>query len=80
MKPWAEPKEQPAGRNPRDHRAWLAHWSASLVKAIADAIANPPAVGQAEDFRLQWAVHCARLAHRRAIKAHPRLKQGLLSD
>jgi hypothetical protein len=58
--------------NPRDHRAWLAYWSERLLAGIADAVAHPGASG--EDFRLQWVVHCARIAHGRALKVRPRLK------
>lgn len=63
--------------DPKNHKAWLEHWSTQLVRAVADAIVNPPTADQHEDFRLQWAVHCARLAHSRALKAHPRLKKNL---
>ena len=58
--------------NTRDHAAWLSHWADQLVAAITSAVAHPP-VG--EDFRLQWAVHCARIAHSRAVKARPSLKK-----
>lgn len=59
--------------NPRDHKAWLAYWRDQLVNAIADAVQHPDF--NTEDFRLNYAVHCARIAHGRALKAHPKLKE-----
>lgn len=59
--------------NSSDHKAWLAYWSEQLVRAIADAVAHPTPTG--EDFRLNYAVHCARIACSRAMKVRPRLKE-----
>lgn len=72
---WGEPAEdrRAAAMDPKDHKAWLAHWSASLLRAIADCTENPPT--SEDDFRWRWMVNCARLAHSRAVKAYPRLKQ-----
>lgn len=58
--------------NSSDHKAWLAYWSEQLVRAIADAVAHP-ATGT-EDFRLNYAVHCARIACSRAMKVRRNLK------
>lgn len=55
-----------------DHRAWLAHWSEQLGGAIRDAIDHPSPSG--EDFRLNYAIHCARIACGRAMKVKPGLK------
>lgn len=72
---WGGQPEKPRGMDPKDHKVWVEFWGNKLVRAIADAIANPPADGQ-EDFRLRWVINCARLTHSRAVKAHPRLKRG----
>ena len=56
--------------DPRDHAGWLAHWSDQLVRTIRDAVAHPEC-----EFRLAYAVNCARIAHSRACKAYPRLKE-----
>lgn len=59
--------------NPKNHKAWLEHWANSLQRAISDCVANPPA--SEDDHRWRWMVNCAKLAHNRAVKAYPRLKQ-----
>ena len=56
----------------RDHRGWLEYWGEQAVAAIADAVAHPEFVY--EDFKMQYAVHCARIAHSRAIKVRRSLK------
>ena len=56
----------------RDHKAWLAYWGEQAVAAIADAVAHPEFVY--EDFKMQYAVHCARIVHSRAIKVRRSLK------
>ncbi len=62
----------PVPTNTRDHAAWLAYWGEQLTRAIADAIAN------GGDFRIAYAVNCARIAHGRALKVKPRLKGGTM--
>lgn len=59
---------------PRDHKAWLAYWAEQLGQAIAEAVAHPEPAG--EDFRLNYAVHCARIACGRAFKVQPRLQEA----
>ncbi len=63
----------PLPRNAKDHKAWLNYWTEQLVAAIAAAVAQPGFVH--EDFRLNYAVHCARIAHSRACKVRPSLKK-----
>lgn len=63
----------PLPRNTKDHKAWLAYWGEQLVNAIAVAVAQPDFVH--EDFRMQYAVHCARIAHSRAVKVRRSLKE-----
>jgi hypothetical protein len=58
--------------HPRDHKAWLAYWAEQLERAIADAVAHPDPVG--EDFRMNYVVHCARIAYGRATKVRPSLR------
>ncbi len=56
----------------RDHKAWLEYWGTQLVGAIANAVA--PAEESTADYRLNYAVNCAKIAHRRALKVKPALK------
>ena len=64
---------RPGPGDPKDHKAWLAHWASQLGPAIAEACAYRPSAGEL-DHRLLYAMQCARSAHARAMKAHPRLK------
>jgi hypothetical protein len=57
----------------RDHKAWLEHWGKQLVAAIRDAQAHPEHESH-DDFRLRYAISCARIAHGRAMKVKPSLK------
>lgn len=58
---------------PRDHVGWLAYWAEQLGRALAEAVAHPCETG--EDFRLNYAIHCARIVHGRALKVQPRLRE-----